>query len=278
MVIDFHTHVFTPHVNSDRNLYVSRDPHFALLYANPRAKLATADDLIAGMDEDGIDVSVIQGFNWTTLALCIQMNDYILESIARYPKRLAGFCSVPLASGDKALKEIERCAGAGAKGVGELRPDVHLLRNKAVMEPLVEVLSKHRLIFLMHASEPVGHDYPGKGDLTPDRLYSLCNSFPELTLVYAHWGGGLPFYALMPEVKQALKNVYFDTAASPFLYDPKVYEHAIQLVGADRILFGSDYPLLKQRRLLDEIASLNLPSDTKNLLLAENAGKLLGIE
>jgi len=87
----------------------------------------------------------------------------------------------------------------------------------------------------------------------------------------------LPFYALMPEVKQAMSNVFFDTAASPFLYSPEVYNQVIQLVGAEKILFGSDYPLLTQTRLLQEINSADLPEEAKNLILADNARRLLNI-
>ena len=145
------------------------------------------------------------------------------------------------------------------------------------MAPLIEVMHKHKLIFLIHASEPVGHEYPGKGSITPDVLYPLITGYPDLTIVCAHWGGGLPFYALMPEVKQAMSNVFFDTAASPFLYKSEVYNQVIQLVGADKVLFGSDYPLLAQSRLLIEIDSLGLPEETKNLILSGNARRLLDI-
>ena len=122
---------------------------------------------------------------------------------------------------------------------------------------------------LTHASEPVGHQYSGKGEATPELLYTLITAFPELKLVCAHWGGGLPFYALMPEVKAALKNVYFDTAISPFLYTPQVYGQVAQLVGADKILFGSDYPLIPQRRFLKEINALDLSGRDKR----ENPGR-----
>ena len=74
-----------------------------------------------------------------------------------------------------------------------------------------------------------------------------------------------------------MEKVYFDTAASPLLYSPKVYEQVIQLVGADKILFGSDYPLLEQGRLLREIESLDLPEEIKKQILAGNAQRLLGI-
>jgi hypothetical protein len=190
---------------------------------------------------------------------------------------LIGFCSVQPNSYEAAIAEIERCAGAGARGVGEIRPDIQLfdLRDEELMAPICDVLRKHRLILLTHASEPVGHEYPGKGVITPEMLYPFIARFPDLTLVCAHWGGGLPFYALMPEVKQAMGNVYFDTAASPYLYSPQVYSQVAQLVGSDRILFGSDYPLLAQSRLLEEIDSSGLPEDAKGLILSGNARRLL---
>ena len=280
MIIDFHTHVFPPQIKKNRNKYIDSDPCFAILYSKKEAKLATADELIASMDEAGIDISVIANIGWTTHELCVETNDYILESIARYPQRLVGFCAVQPRSYEAAIAEIERCAKQGIRGVGEMRPDMQLfdLGDKLFMEPFVEVMRKYKLILLTHASEPVGHDYPGKGAITPDTLYPFITSFPDLTIVCAHWGGGLPFYALMPEVKKAMSNVFFDTAASPLLYNPEVYNVVSQLIGGDKILFGSDYPLLTQTQLLKEIRSLDLPEETKGLILSGNAQRLLGIK
>ena len=279
MIIDFHTHVFSPQVKKNRARYVEADPSFALLYSRKEATLATADELIASMDKDGVDMSVILNIGWTTHEFCVETNDYILESIARYPDRLIGFAAVQPQSTEAAVAEVERCARGGIKGIGELRPDMQLidLGDTAVMEPFVEVLVKHKLILLTHSSEPVGHQYTGKGSVTPEILYYLIRSFPELTIVCAHWGGGLPFYALMPEVKKAMGNVFFDTAASPYLYHPQVYHQVGQLVGSDRILFGSDYPLLAQSRFLSEINSQNLPEETRSLILSGNARRLLDI-
>ena len=279
VVIDFHTHIFSPGIKADRSRYIQTDACFAALYSDKKARLATADDLIESMDKDGIDISVVLNIGWTSPELCIETNDYILEAINRYPRRLVGFCAVQPRSLDLALREIERCAKGGMKGIGELRPDIQQfdLTNTEMMKPCVEAIMKHHLILLTHASEPVGHQYQGKGVVTPDTLYSLITDFPDLTLVCAHWGGGLPFYALMPEVKRAMGNVYFDTAASPFLYSPQVYSQVIQLVGAEKILLGSDYPLLPPSRLIKEINSLGLPEETKNLILSGNARKLLGI-
>jgi len=280
MIIDFHTHVFPPQIKKNRSKYIDSDPCFAILYSEKNAKLATADELIASMDKAGIDISVITNIGWTTHELCVETNDYILESVTRYPQRLIGFCTVQPHSYETAITEIERCAQEGIRGVGEMRPDIQLfdLEDEEVMESFTKVMRKHKLILLTHASEPVGHNYPGKGSITPDVLYPFITNYPDLTIVCAHWGGGLPFYALMPEVKKAMNNVFFDTAASPFLYSPQIYNQVIQLVGADKILFGSDYSLLAQSRLLEEIRALDLPEATRDLILSGNAQRLLGIK
>jgi len=279
MIIDFHTHVFSPRVKQNPRQYVDKDPCFAMLYSDKAARLITADELVASMDQAEIDISVIVNAGWTTHELCVETNDYILESIARFPKRLVGFCAVQPQSHEAAAAEIERCAKGGIKGIGELRPDTQLFDfgDEEIITPVVDVLQKHGLILLTHTSEPVGHDYSGKGVITPDMLYPFISRYPDLTIVCAHWGGGLPFYALMPEVKEVLKNVYFDTAASPFLYKPEVYQQVSQLVGADRILFGSDYPLLAQSRIVQEISTADLTGEAKELILAGNARRLLGI-
>jgi predicted TIM-barrel fold metal-dependent hydrolase len=279
MVIDFHTHIVPPKIKQNRGDYARQCSSFASIYSDPKAKLATAEELIAAMDKDEVGISVVLNYGWSNQALCIEVNDYILESVSRYPKKLVGFCSVVPSADDSALKEVERCIKSGARGIGELRLDNHLKSKHSmeIIKPIVDMIINNNLILLTHASEPVGHQYSGKGEATPDMLYTLITAFPDLKLVCAHWGGGLPFYALMPEVKAALKNVYFDTAASPFLYNPQIYTHVTHLVGADKILFGSDYPLIPQRRFLKEIAALDLPEETKSKILAGNAKKLLGI-
>jgi predicted TIM-barrel fold metal-dependent hydrolase len=111
---------------------------------------------------------------------------------------------------------------------------------------------------LIHASEPVGHSYIGKGTVTPDLLEALVTAFPRTTYVFAHFGGGLPFYALMPEVARLLEHCYFDTAAWPFLYEPGVFEVAARAAGAEKILFGSDFPLVPMTAALAGLQGLDV--------------------
>ncbi len=280
VIIDFHTHIFPPWLRERRDEYIKLDPCFSLLYSQPKARMATAEELLASMDEAGVGLSVVLNIGWVDHELCVKTNDYILDSVSRYPTRLVGFCAIQPAAGDAAVTELERCAKSGAKGIGELRSDVQGfdLTDKTTMEPLVDAALKHDLIFLTHSSEPVGHEYSGKGSITPDILYSFITGFPNLKLVCAHWGGGLPFYALMPEVAKALANVFFDTAATVFLYKPKIFEQMSNIIGSDKILFGSDYPLMHQNRVLAQIQSSQLPEEDKARILGTNAQKLLCLD
>ena len=277
MIIDFHTHIFPPWLRERRDEYAKSDPCFASLYSQPKARIATAEELLASMDEVGFDVSVLLNAGWASHELCVETNDYILDSVSRHPTRLVGFCAVQPLAEDAAITEVERCAKAGAKGIGELRSDVQGFNfaDKKRMKPLVDAVLKHDLILLTHSSEPVGHAYSGKGSITPDILYSFITAFPKLKLVCAHWGGGLPFYALMPEVASALANVFFDTAATVFLYSPEIFERVSSIIGSDQILFGTDYPLMHQNRVIAQVQSAQLSGEDKAKILGANARKLL---
>jgi predicted TIM-barrel fold metal-dependent hydrolase len=279
MIVDFHTHIHPPELRERREHYLERDATFRELYSDPRARLATAEELLAAMDEDGVDVSVVMGAGWADKGLARESNDYIIEAVGRYPKKLVGFASVNPAWGERAAVEVERCAEAGLRGVGELHPDTQGfdLGDADTMAPLMEVVRRRGLIVTTHSSEPVGHTYSGKGTVRPETLWRFIESYPDVTLVCAHWGGGLPFYALMPEVAEGLRNVYFDTAASPFLYRAEVFETVVDLVRADRVLLGSDYPLLRTGRLMRQIEDSSLSGDDKKAIVSGNAIRLLGL-
>jgi predicted TIM-barrel fold metal-dependent hydrolase len=131
---------------------------------------------------------------------------------------------------------------------------------------------------MLHTSEPVGHSYPGKGTATPDRVLAFLSAYPELPVVLAHWGGGLPFYELMPEVAALAARVVYDTAASTYLYRPQVFRAVLDLVGSDRVLFASDHPILRMDRFLRRvIASGGLRSHEIEPVLGGNARRVYGL-
>ena len=279
MLIDFHTHIFPPDIQKRREVYCARDHWFGQLYGNPRATIATADDLVAEMDESGVDVTVTFSFGWTDAALIAETNSYVIEAMRRYPGRIKGMAVSLPASGDAAIYELERCAQAGMIGLGELMPhgQGYRLSDIALLAPLIEVVRRYRLLVLAHCSEPVGHLYPGKGDVSLPDIVAFLNAFPDIRFIASHWGGGLPFYTLMPEIQTITTNVWYDTAATMYLYRSHIFPTAATLVGAERILFASDYGLLRQRRVIDHIAQSGLDEESLKRILGENARQLLGL-
>ena len=255
------------------------DDNFRDLYEDPRTKIATADDLLSEMDQAGVDMSIMCGFGWSSHELCTMQNDYMIDCIARHPDRLAAVAAVQPLDPDRALAEAKRCVGLGMVGVGELMPDGqgYQLDDLDRLGAFFEGAEKMRLVVLSHATEPVGRHYPGKESVTPDVIWNLVQSYPRLRLVLAHWGGGYPFYELMPEVRGASQNIYYDSAASTYLYSPQVFLHIGQIVGFHRVLWATDFPVLTQRRFIQRVRQLPLEEGELEAVLGGNAVRIFNL-
>ncbi len=278
MIVDAHTHLFPPEIAARRDDTGRAEPYFGLLYTNPRRKLWDAPAMLAAMDEAEIDHAVTVNWGWTSLETCRRTNSYLLENAARLPARFSAFVTVPPLAGEAALRELERCAADGARGIGELMPDGQGFRaDDALMSAIANQAAVLDLPVLVHSSEPVGHQYPGKGTSTPEKLVLLAEHHPETRFIFAHAGGGLPFYMLMPEIAEAAANIWYDTAAAPLLYRPALYRSIVDLAGVDRLLFASDAPLLRFRRALDHCQEAGLTDTERRAILGGNACQLLGL-
>ncbi len=277
MIIDAHTHIFAPDMIRDRGPLAAKAPYFGRLYANPRARMATAEDLIAAMDRDGVHRAVTCGFAFRDQNLCDACNAYVLDACRRYPTRLIPFVVISPCEGPQAEHALSRGLADGALGVGELMPDGQgfALSEHGVLDPILTLAKEADRPAMIHVNEQVGHAYAGKGMQGPAQAYHLATCYQDQTFIFSHWGGGLLFYELMPEVHSALNRVYYDTAASPYLYDDAIYSHAA-LLAPDRILFGSDYPLIRPRRYLRSIERLALGDAVTRRILGENAADLFG--
>ncbi len=279
MIVDFHTHVFPYFFRDKGSALFPHEPAFKALYNSPGAKLVGVGELIRSMDEQGIQRSVIFGFPWDKADHFRRHNDYILESIQQYSDRLIGFCTFSPLSQD-GPREVERCLTSGLLGVGELAVYGAGISSR-VTGALREVMAlclRFDVPVLLHTNEPVGHEYAGKGPMTLRQIYAFCKAYPQNRIILAHWGGGLVFYGLLKkDVEVTLKNVWFDTAASPYLYRPDIYRIAGEIIGFERILFGSDYPLLKPRRYFDEMNQAHLPQKAYTQITGLNAVRVLGL-
>ena len=277
MIIDFHTHLFPKQVRNNKRSYFRSEPAFKLLYESPGSRLVGAEELLIAMDENQVDKSVVFGFPWKNSDTVKMHNDYVIEMVAKNADRFIGFGCINPASKD-AGDEAQRCLEAGLRGIGELALYQSGLDRKVIesLVPIMQLCQGRNLPVLIHTNEPVGHTYPGKTPMTLAQVYQFIKRFHENTIVLAHWGGGLFFFRLLKkEIKEYLKNIYFDTAASPFLYDSEIYRLAVQLVGSDKILFGSDYPLLPPQRYFKEMAEAGLPDTQIKKICGMNAAKLL---
>lgn len=277
MIIDFHVHTFPREIRENRETFLPGEPAFALLYESPNAKLVSAEEIVATMDEQGVDKSVVFGFPWRNPDTAKLNNDYVLEAVTRFPDRLLGFCCldpfIPFAA-----KEVERCLDAGLCGVGELAFYRSGIDSDCLdaLAPIMALCRDRRLPVMIHTNEPVGHVYPGKTPNTLAQIYAMVRRFADNKLVLAHWGGGIFLYSLLKkEVRESLSNVWVDTAASPYLYDPKIYRQALELAGPDKVLFGTDFPLLKPARYFKEMDAAGLSESEKAAVCGGNALALI---
>ncbi|HEY8676631.1 MAG TPA: amidohydrolase family protein [Candidatus Dormibacteraeota bacterium] len=276
MIVDAHVHILPDRIRDNLALIASTEPWFAACHARGE-RVASAESLVAAMDEHGVDRAVCFTWPFADPAMCAEANDYMAAAVRRFPERLIGFGIIqPLDPG--AAHEVRRCADLGLTGIGEMNADAQGwgLLDDAV-EPALRESIALAMTWTLHCSEPVGRAYPGKGSSTPDRILAFAQRHPDLTLICAHLGGGLPLYVHIPEVRHACAGLHFDTAAQPFVYEASVYRALVDGVGAERILLGSDHPLLDVPRYLRALDDAEIDASAREMITGGNAARLLGL-
>lgn len=276
--IDAHVHLFPPDFITRRAELLGADPWFGEAYASPKAKMATAEELIASMDAAGVARSIAVCWPWRDPELCRIHNDYLADCARRFPDRIAWMAGV-VPQHATAVPEVRRAVSMGCCAIGELNADgqgfdwahPNLLRN------FLAHCTEIGLPVMIHTSDPVGHSYPGKGTATPERLLTTIAAWPDLRLICAHLGGGLPYYELNKQVRAQCANVAYDSAASTYLYDFAVFPALERIVGPEKLIFASDWPVLGQSRYLSRVRAAGLPDDQLRALLHDNAARIYGL-
>jgi uncharacterized protein len=277
MIVDAHIHLLPKRVQQDRTPFCLSDAAFGSLYANPKAKVVSEDDIIAYLDRSEIDKAIVFGFPWEDHDLVARNNDEIHYFSERFPGRIIPFAVLSTSGGPKAHREAFRCLEGGFSGIGELAM-YHRgwsLADFEELSPSLELAEIWKVPVLIHVNEPVGHDYAGKIPVDFRGLLRIIQAHPDVDFILAHFGGGIFVYGLMPEVAALFSRTYLDTAACPLLYDPRVFEVASRIMGPDKIIFGSDYPLLPLSRYLKEFDKAGLDGDLKAGILGENISRIL---
>ncbi len=275
MIVDFHTHIFPPEVISERERFLD-DDNFRILYSSRKSAMADHEALMSMMNSSGIDYAVAMSFPWFDEGQLRSHNEYMAHAWKESGGRIIPFMTAP--PGGDVAGEVAVLKRLGAAGIGEVAfygSGFGPVEEK-YLTALFDAAMKAKLPVCLHVNEPVGHPYDGKYEPSLDRLYGVIREFPGLTLILSHWGGGLFFYELMPEVRKVLARVYYDTAASPYLYDSRVYAVAREIIGDGKIIFGTDYPLLGAERYLPSITA-NFSEASAQKVLSGNAREILGL-
>lgn len=280
MIIDAHIHLLPRRVQHDRTPFCRSDAAFGSIYSSPKAKIVSEEEIMGYLDRSEIDKAVVFGFPWEDHELVARNNDEIWSFSERYAERIFPFAVLSASGGPAAHREALRTLEGGFAGIGELAM-YHRGWSDADFEglsPTLELAERWGVPVVIHVNEPVGHEYPGKIHADFQGLVTMIRSHPNVDFILAHFGGGIFVYGLMPEVATIFARTYLDTAACPFLYDPRVFDVASRIMGPDKIIFGSDYPLLPLSRYLREFDKAGLDEDLRTKILGENISRILELK
>ena len=275
MIIDSHTHIFPTDILNNRESYMD-DPGFKLLYSSKKSVIVDHTGLIDYISANELYGAAAMSFHWIDEKRCLYHNEYMASIIG---DNIFPFGIIPISGNKSTRSYVEDIKKQGLAGIGELAFYSDGMNNINIkfLHEVLEASAEFSLPVCLHLNEPVGHHYPGKYEPSLLQVYELIKAVPEAVVILSHWGGGLFFYELMPEVSECLKNVFYDTAATPYIYNDRIYEAALNIIKAEKILFGSDYPLLGVDKYKNSIGEKVASIDDRRKIFAENAKKLLRI-
>lgn len=251
--IDSHVHLYPPEVNRDPAGWAaaSGEPRWAQL-STRRRKNGTAvqafpsvEELLRAMDAAGVARAVLLGWYWENHASCVTQNRFYSACVRAHPDRLAAFATInPRAEPKTVRAELQQAQDEGLVGLGELSPHTQgYAVDDAGFRAVLEMAETWGWPVNLHVTDPDSRPYPGRVATPLEDFLWLAKAYPCVTFVLAHWGGLLPMREVEGQRAAELKNLHYDTAASPLLYGTDVWRRFLAVVPAERVHFGSDFPL-----------------------------------
>ncbi len=283
MIIDAHVHLYPEAVNRAPAAWAEEhDEPLWAVHCTRRRKDGTpvqgfpaVADLLRAMDAAGVDRAVLLGWYWQNHRTCVNQNRFYAACVQAHPTRFTAFATLHPAAGPAAREEVRWAKSNGFAGLGELSPHS---QGVSLADPLwrqvIQLAGDLKLPVNLHVTDPQSKPFPGRVDTPLADFVALAREFPATKFILAHWGGGLAFDA----ENRVLKNVYYDTAASPLLYGPEVWRRA----PADRVLFGTDFPLVLYPKKGSSADFAALLAEAREAgaapaVLGDNARTLLGL-
>ena len=260
-IIDSHCHIFPD------KIAIKATESTDIFYGMTEAGINTADfvgnvqTLLEQCESTGVDKCLVTSVA-TTPHHAQSINSFIAREVELHPDKFIGFGSLHPDS-ENLTADIEHLIEIGLKGV-KLHPDI---QNFKADDPKVlkifELCEKHGLPVLVHTG-----DYRFDNS-NPDRIENVLKAFPDLTIIGAHFGG----WSVWDEAAQKLtkyKNFYVDTCSSFYTLEKETAKRLIDAYGTNRVIFGTDFPMWRQKDELDYLFSLGLSHDELEDILHNN--------
>lgn len=268
---------------------------------------STIEDYLQAMESLSVEKLVIHSVGYYP-ETCEALNDATSSLCAKYPEQLVGFATISLAYPEESVRELDRAVkDLGLKGL-KIYPKYQGVKlDSEEMRPVYKKAEELGIPILTH-SDSYTASYTGYGLKEIDntacntgRLFrsGILSDTPKLKMILAHLGGGIMFdkdflYALsrwLAKPDEENPEVYFDRLFNQLYYDlapanwysEKTVRMAIDLVGEDRIFFGTDFPVPEEglngvKRSIEHVKSFNLPESVKKKILGENAKRFLNLK
>ena len=252
-ILDFHAHAYPPRVAGKAVEFLNRYYHLQCRGDG------TIGDLIDSAKKAGVDYLLVHAVA-TKPNQVENVNGQLTEHVLGFGTLHPGYAHIPA--------EIERIRSLGLRGV-KLHPDFQAFN---VDDPATDAIYggiEGELPVLVHAGDKQV-DYSA-----PRRIANVLDRYPRLTLIAAHLGG----YSQWDEAEEYLigRNCYIDTSSAIWAIGPARSAELIRKHGVERVLFGTDYPLVRHTEELARFHSLGLTPEEERLILFENAKRLLGL-
>ena len=260
-IIDFHTHIYPPKIASKA---VSSVGDFYNLKMHGRG---TAGDLIEQGKECGITSYVILPVAVTPHHV-EHINNFAAEEVMQHPE-FYGFGTTH-AEYENKIGEAERVVSLGLKGI-KIHPDTQGFNiDDERMFEFYDFLQQTDMPIIMHCGD-YRYTYSH-----PKRLKNVLGMFPKLTVIAAHFGGWSVYDLAYEYLKD--EKCYLDTSSSFKMLGNERSKELIKMYGAERIVFGSDFPMRNSFKELETFLSFGLSDSENELILHKNAEKILKIK
>ncbi len=222
-----------------------------------------AEEIVSAMDAGDIDRSCLFNIfhpDGTT------GNDQTAAYVARYPDRFIGFAYVSPLMPERILPELERAIDQlGFLAIKIYPPYTHWSLNDPVWDPIYRFADGRGLAVISHT---------GEGETcSPVYVEDIACRFPDARFVIGHSGNSEPYRSQAIQAARRFSNVYLETCST--FREPGVIERLVAEAGADRVVFGSDVPLMDPRPQLGKIITARISDEEKRLVLGENSKRLL---